>query len=96
MKKLAGRLQVALVSAAGIFGLCWPVCAADLVYRPISPMFGGDPLNATFLSSIDKPLKTRAAASAPSAAQQAAAAASVANPTAPTVVIQPSTIPANP
>ncbi|QIJ73153.1 curli assembly protein CsgF [Methylobacterium sp. NI91] len=42
-------LTVAFLACGTLTGL--PALATDLVYRPVSPTFGGNPLNGSFLLS---------------------------------------------
>jgi len=40
-----------IACAVGVIGLSTPVMATEQVYHPVSPTFGGNPLNGTFLLS---------------------------------------------
>jgi curli production assembly/transport component CsgF len=44
-------LSVAVVCAAVVVGLTMPALATEQVYHPVSPTFGGNPLNGSFLLS---------------------------------------------
>jgi curli production assembly/transport component CsgF len=39
------------VIAVAAMGLSVPACASEMVYHPVNPTFGGNPLNGSFLLS---------------------------------------------
>ena len=46
-----GKIAFRLVCVAGCIGLLTPAFATEQVYHPVSPTFGGNPNNGTFLLS---------------------------------------------
>jgi curli production assembly/transport component CsgF len=57
-------MRVLLISAA-VAGLAGGAFASDLVYTPINPTFGGNPLNSSHLLSIASAQRTATASDAP-------------------------------
>lgn len=46
-----GKIGFQIACLAGVMGLLTPALATEQVYHPISPTFGGNPTNGTFLLS---------------------------------------------
>jgi curli production assembly/transport component CsgF len=46
-----GKFGFRIACLAGVMGLLTPALATEQVYHPISPTFGGNPSNGTFLLS---------------------------------------------